>query len=205
MKLKVCGMRRPENIEDLLTVKPDFIGFIFYPKSSRYAPRFLDPMFAKMLDGPQKVGVFVNEDVEDVKYLARDYGLDMLQLHGQESPELCGELRDAGYQVIKVFSVGSEFDFDQLTPYEDVVDYFLFDTKGLLPGGNGTTFDWSLLEDYAGKVPFFLSGGIGPDHVAQIQALDLPMLYALDVNSKFEVKPGLKDVGKVGAFWEQLM
>ena len=122
------------------------------------------------------------------------FGLDMVQLHGGESPELCRKIKEAGYQVIKVFSVGDGFDFTRLTPFEAFVDYFLFDTKGKLPGGNGVVFNWAILENYPSEKPFFLSGGIGLENVANISAEKFPKLYAIDVNSRFELSPGLKNI-----------
>lgn len=205
MKLKICGLRHPDNIEDILDrVAPDYIGFIFYMRSARYAGRYLDPYFARSLAGVQKVGVFVDEPVEDMAEIIRDFGLDLVQLHGQESPETCAAVKAAGVEVIKVFSVGEAFDLAQLTPYEAVADYFLFDTQGPLPGGNGVQFDWTLLRDYPGKKPFFLSGGIGPEHAEPLRQVALPGLHALDVNSKFETRPGLKDVDRLRAFGEEI-
>lgn len=202
MKLKICGMRDEENILAVLTLEPDYLGFIFYEKSSRYARRHLDPYFARDLDGVQKVGVFVNEDAFQIEDAIEQYGLDLVQLHGQESPELCAAIRQQGTAVIKVFSVGESFDFEVLQPYEGQVDYFLFDTQGKLPGGNGYTFNWRVLETYPSETPFFLSGGIGPEHRDLIDHLDLPALHALDVNSKFELRPGLKDAEKLKEFWD---
>lgn len=201
MKLKICGLREPDNIEALLPLRPDYLGFIFYVRSSRYAGRHLDPFFARQIEGPKKVGVFVDEDRFQIEETVETYGLDLVQLHGQEPPKLCRDLRQQGVQVIKVFSVGEAFDFGQLGAYEPHVDYFLFDTKGKLPGGNGYAFDWRLLANYPSETPFFLSGGIGPAHRETVAELELAQLHGLDVNSKFEVRPGHKDVAKLQAFW----
>jgi len=200
MKLKICGLREPDNIESLLELQPDYLGFIFHVRSSRYAARHLDPGFARTIDSAQKVGVFVDEDRFQIEDLIDSYGLDLVQLHGQETPELCGALKRQGVAVIKVFSVGEAFDFSQLQPYEGQVDYFLFDTKGKLPGGNGYTFNWRVLVDYPSATPFLLSGGIGLEHRDEVEQLDFLQLHALDVNSKFEIKPGRKDVDKLRAF-----
>ncbi|MEM9986812.1 MAG: phosphoribosylanthranilate isomerase, partial [Bacteroidota bacterium] len=143
----------------------------------------------------------VDEDAHQIEDTARTYGLDYIQLHGNESPAQCKELQASGLQLIKVFSVANSFDFEVLKPYEEWVDFFLFDTKGKLPGGNGYTFDWEQMSNYPSEVPFFLSGGIGPEHRAVVKQLDLPKLYALDVNSKFEIRPGFKDVAKLKEFW----
>ncbi|MDP5168865.1 MAG: phosphoribosylanthranilate isomerase [Bacteroidia bacterium] len=203
-KIKVCGLREPENIDDVLSLSPDYIGFIFYPKSSRHIGGKLPTFYARQLDEAKKVGVFVDEVLREIKEFVHLFGLDVVQLHGKENPAFCAKVGDLGVEVIKVFSVGESFDFDQLTPYREVVDFFLFDTKGELPGGNGTAFDWTILEKYDGKVPYFLSGGIGAADGASLAALDLPGLYGVDVNSKFEIKPGLKDVKKLNTFFQEI-
>lgn len=203
MHLKICGLREPDNIEAILDLHPDYLGFIFYVRSSRYAGRHLDPVFTREITQAKKVGVFVDEDRFQIEDTVDTFGLDLVQLHGSESPELCEQLRSQGLEVIKVFSVGESFDFAALAPYESVVDYFLFDTKGKLPGGNGYAFDWRLLADYPSQKPYFLSGGIGPEHGQGLTDWQLPQVHALDVNSKFEVRPGLKDVEKLRAFRSQ--
>lgn len=196
-KVKVCGMRHQENIEAVLAAKPDFLGFIFFEKSARCAAGFPAPLLPKTTQG---VGVFVNENTEIIIENCKTYGLSCVQLHGKETPEQAAELKTEGFTVIKVFSVGVDFDFSQLEPYEQVVDFFLFDTKGKLPGGNGTTFDWSLLKEYPSQKPYFLSGGIGPEHVKIIQQITDDKLYAVDVNSCFEIEPGLKNPERVKQF-----
>jgi phosphoribosylanthranilate isomerase len=204
MNVKICGLREPDNIEAILPLAPDYLGFIFYERSARYAGRHLDPWFARELRGPKKVGVFVNEKQAEVERTVERYGLDLVQLHGEESPALCEQLRTSGLGVIKVFSVGEAFDFAALAAYEPYVDYFLFDTKGKLPGGNGYVFNWQVMATYPSAVPFFLSGGIGPDHQEAVRQLDFPQLHALDINSQFEVKPGRKDVEKLRTFLSSL-
>ncbi len=204
MKLKICGLRDEENITKILEIGPDYLGFIFYEKSARYARRKLDPYFAQSIQSAETVGVFVNEDSYQIEDTAQTYELDYIQLHGNESPQQCKELQAAGLKLIKVFSVGDSFDFNVLKPYEEWVEYFLFDTKGKLPGGNGYTFDWSQMDNYPSEVPFFLSGGLGPKHRELVQQLSLPKLHALDVNSKFEIRPGLKDVQKLQDFWHHI-
>lgn len=198
MKLKVCGLRSPENIDDVLDLDPDMIGFIFHLRSARYVGSFLDPAYARMLDGVQKVGVFVNETQDFMDDAIARYGLTLVQLHGGESPETCQAMQQCGVKVIKVFSVKNDFDFEALKPYEDFVDFFLFDTKvkGKL-GGTGQAFDWSILDQYNSKIPFFLSGGISMENVEEVLKLDLPQLVGIDVNSKFEDRPGIKNVGKL--------
>ncbi|MEM7655916.1 MAG: phosphoribosylanthranilate isomerase [Bacteroidota bacterium] len=203
MKLKVCGMREQGNIEGLMALRPDYMGLIFFAKSPRNVDESLDAAWVKA-QAMEKVGVFVNADLGTIEGKIRDYGLNLAQLHGKESPEFCAAVRNLGVQVIKVFSVGQAFDFAQLTAYETVVDFFLFDTKGKAPGGNGVVFNWELLEAYPSKVPFFLSGGINPDNVAQIEAHRFPQLHAIDVNSGFEIRPGYKDLTLLQSLTENL-
>jgi phosphoribosylanthranilate isomerase len=194
MKLKICGMKYPDNIIEVGSLLPDYMGFIFWEKSAR----FFDGVIPHLPKSIKKVGVFVNETAEVILAKAIKYDLQAIQLHGQESAEFCLHLKtelDAEIEIIKVFSVDDNFDFEILKPFETVCDYFLFDTKGKLPGGNGTTFDWKALEKYPSSKPFFLSGGIGLeeiDLIKEILTTNLP-LYAIDVNSKFEIEPGLKD------------
>ncbi|MGO4904168.1 phosphoribosylanthranilate isomerase [Flavobacterium sp. W20_MBD1_R3] len=195
MKLKICGMKYPENIFEVGALLPDYMGFIFWEKSSRY----FDGVIPQLPKSIKKVGVFVNETVEVIFSKAQKYDLQAIQLHGQESVKFCQDLKNKienSIEIIKVFSVDDSFNFEVLKPFETVCDYFLFDTKGKLPGGNGTTFDWKVLEKYPSSKPFFLSGGIGieeMDTVKEISKTSLP-LYAIDVNSKFEIEPGLKNI-----------
>ncbi|MEZ4774498.1 MAG: phosphoribosylanthranilate isomerase [Bacteroidia bacterium] len=204
MKLKVCGMKYRPNIEMILGLEPDFLGFIFFEKSPRNVGDSIRPEFVRFINSVKKVGVFVNATQSFIEEKAYDFGLDMVQLHGNESPEMCDSLRKTGLEVIKVFSVGEEMDFSRLNPYESVVDYFLFDTRGKNPGGNGVTFDWEMLAEYTLSVPFFLSGGIGIEELPLLAQFSHPQLYALDVNSRFEVQPGEKDVKKVKLLKEEL-
>lgn len=191
VKLKICGLR--DNAGQVAGLRPDYAGFIFYNKSPRYVGDDYVLPQSQFL-GIDKVGVFVDESMEKMAFLAKKYQLDYMQLHGHESAECCAQLKEQGWQIIKAFAVDEAFDFQTLKPYEDSVDYFLFDTKTAQYGGSGKTFDWTVLRDYASKKPFFLSGGIGLDNVAALEALNLDQLHALDVNSKFEVRPGMKDV-----------
>ena len=203
--LKVCGMRAPENIRALLELKPDFLGFIFYPGSSRYVGAGLDAALLHQFPAhTRKVGVFVNAGPESILAAAREYGLEAVQLHGEESPALCRQLRNQGLLVFKAFSIGEGFDFSSLAAYEGSCDFYLFDTKGPQYGGNGTTFNWDVLTGYNLATPFFLSGGVNLEHAAQLSKLSLPALAGIDINSRFETKPGMKDVGKVAAFFKNL-
>ncbi|WP_033369795.1 phosphoribosylanthranilate isomerase [Hymenobacter norwichensis] len=192
--LKVCGMAQSVNLTAVAALQPDFLGFIFYPKSSRYVGTQLNQAdLAALPAGIRKVGVFVNETVDKVLAQVAEFGLDLVQLHGQETPTECARLQAAGVPVVKAFSVGEEFSFEVLQPYVDHVDYFLFDTKGMQPGGNGTTFDWNLLATYSLPVPYFLAGGLGLEEAEALRNLRLPGLFALDLNSRFETAPGVKD------------
>jgi phosphoribosylanthranilate isomerase len=205
MGIKICGMKYPDNILEVGSLLPDYMGFIFWEKSSRY----FDGEIPQLPKSIKKVGVFVNETVAVILAKAQKYDLQAVQLHGQESVEFCQELKnkiDNSIEIIKVFSVDHSFNFEVLKPFETVCDYFLFDTKGKLPGGNGTTFDWKVLETYPSSKPFFLSGGIGIEEmeaVKEIVKTNLP-LYAIDVNSKFEIEPGLKNTEKLDSFKNNL-
>ena len=205
VKLKICGMKYPDNILEVGSLLPDYMGFIFWEQSARYFDGEM-PILPKSI---KKTGVFVNASQEEIISKITKYDLQAVQLHGHESVAFCKELKEHfgnAIEIIKVFSVDSAFDFDQLKPFETVCDYFLFDTKGKLPGGNGTTFDWKVLENYSSKKPFFLSGGIGVDEidlVNEILKTDLP-LFAIDLNSKFEIEPGLKNTKLLSSFKQKI-
>lgn len=198
-------MRDPENISDVATALPDFLGFIFYMKSARFVGKdFSSKQLKAIPEAIQKVGVFVNELPEKVIEICKRLGFQVAQLHGSESPEYCKQIKVSGLTVFKAFSVDNSFEFDQLSGYSEVCDYFLFDTKGHLPGGTGQKFNWELLKNYTGSVPFFLSGGIGPDDLEAIRNFEHPRWRGLDVNSGFEIASALKDVEKVRSFIETI-
>ncbi len=192
-------MKYPENILEVSTLLPDYLGFIFWEKSSRY----FDLEIPKIPESIKKVGVFVNATLEEILLKIKKYNLNLVQLHGNESPEFCKELKKSTIKIIKVFSVNDDFNFSALEPFEAVCDYFLFDTKGKLPGGNGITFNWQILKKYHSRKPFFLSGGIGLDDIKNIKKLNLP-IYAIDVNSKFEIEAGLKNIELLKSFKNNL-
>lgn len=202
--IKICGMRDSQNIQEVAALKPDFLGFIFYPKSPRYAVTVDKAVLEALPAGIKKVGVFVNESVEQMRQIAQEYGLDALQLHGGETPLQCLQLREEGYLLFKAFSIAEASDFDILEDYDGCCDYFLFDTKTPQHGGSGQKFDWSLLDNYRGETPFFLSGGIDLDDVEVIKNIKHPKFVALDVNSRFEIEPALKDVVKLKRFFENI-
>jgi phosphoribosylanthranilate isomerase len=200
MYIKVCGIKYPETLQAISALQPDFMGFILYPRSARYMRETLLPEQVHAIKGIQKTGVWVNESPATVIGLAELYGFDYVQLHGQESPDTCAAIRQAGYGVIKVFSVGETFDPAVLDPYTGAVDYFLFDTAGRQPGGNGVAFDWGLLQDAPITVPWFLSGGLGPEHHLLTPDILPAGCAGLDINSRFETEPGRKDPERVAAF-----
>ncbi|MDD7885404.1 phosphoribosylanthranilate isomerase [Flavivirga sp. 57AJ16] len=205
-------MKYKDNMSQVADLQPDYLGFIFYKKSARH----FNSSIPELPEPVKKVGVFVDENLEDVIEQINTHQLQAVQLHGKESPEYCKDLArivtDSAInfvEIIKVFSIKDEFNFEVLKPYEDVCDYFLFDTKGKLPGGNGYTFDWSLLNNYSSTKPFFLSGGIGLDQIEDIkkfiQSKASKYCYALDVNSQFEIEPGLKNIEKLKKFKQNLL
>jgi len=198
MIIKVCGMREAENIREVDQLRVDWMGFIFYPGSSRFVkevPSYL-PRKAK------RVGVFVNEEPPVIFERARQFGLDIIQLHGNESPSLCQALRDYNLEVIKAFSIESDkpFPTEKVERYEGYCDCFLFDTQTVLHGGSGRKFDWQVLTDYKGETSFLLSGGISPEDEEVIQAFKHSRWVGVDLNSRFESSPAIKDVSLLKEF-----
>tara|TARA_R110002153_G_scaffold43930_2_gene124000 strand:- start:14764 stop:15390 length:627 start_codon:yes stop_codon:yes gene_type:complete len=208
MKLKICGMKL--NTVEVAQLRPDYLGFIFWEHSSR----FFEGEIPDLPHNISKIGVFVDSEPDYIIEKVKKHQLQGLQLHGHESPEYCSkiaaELKKINQKVdiIKVFSIKEEFDFNALIPYEKVCDFYLFDTKGKLPGGNGYTFDWSILKNYPSTKPYFLSGGIGLNNLDKInEFIKLPEFkycYAIDVNSKFEATPGLKKIEELQLFKKAL-
>lgn len=203
MKLKVCGMKYPDNIAELALLKPDYMGFIFYPKSKRFVAD-LNPELVLNISKQniKTTGVFVNEPISTLKNILNTYHFSAIQLHGNESIDYLQELKkhlvatDQKIEIIKVFGVDEEFEFAELTPFEPYCDYFLLDTKTNAYGGSGETFNWDVLINYSSDKQFFLSGGISIDSLPKIidlQEKGLP-IYAIDVNSKFETSPATKDI-----------
>lgn len=193
MKVKVCGMKNAENIKGILALRPDYMGFIFYPKSPRYVED-LSAAWIKSVRSVKKVGVFVNAALTEVLQTVADYGLDAVQLHGAESPLQCSEIKRAKTEVIKAFGISEHFDWSELEAYQSVVDYFLFDTKHKDHGGSGKVFDWGLLENYRHDVPYFLSGGLDVHNLKEVVNIMDNRLFAVDLNSRFEISAGMKDV-----------
>lgn len=197
-------MKIPENIRAVAALQPNFMGFIFYPKSPRYAEPLDIATLNALPKSIKKIGVFVNEDLEDILTIATKYDLDGVQLHGTEMVEMCKELRKAGFIVIKAFPVAEAYNFKVTKAYEGTCDYFLFDTKTDAYGGSGVKFNWAMLNEYVGETPFLLSGGIAADDAEAILKIEHPKLAGIDLNSKFEVKPGLKNVELLSAFLKEI-
>ncbi len=204
MKLKVCGLREPHNIEQISRLAIDYIGFIFYKNSPRYIGDRISFDFVRSIPKHiQKTGVFVDEDSYSIFSAIARYDLDAVQLHGNESKALCQELKPY-VKVIKAVGIKEDFDFKTLESYVPHVDYFLFDTYSPQHGGSGTSFDYTILQNYHYEIPFFLSGGIDGEALQQIRKLPSGQLAALDLNSKFETEPGVKDPAKLATFIKQL-
>ncbi len=215
MLIKVCGMRDPENIRAVERLDINWIGFIFWPQSSRYVSK--KPAYLPTRQ--KRVGVFVDADMEEVKEKVKEYGLDIIQLHGKESAVYIRQLRslcgDRVTAIIKALNIATAEDLAQTEPYEGIVDYFLFDARKpprevggwLSPGGTGMQFDWSVLTAYKGSTPFLLSGGIGPDDADHIRewfsagsGSAATKCIGIDLNSCFEIKPALKDITLLNQF-----
>lgn len=207
-------MREPDNIDQVANLHPDYLGLIFYEAS----PRFVKNEVQNLDPAVRKTGVFVNASVEGISEKTLQYDLKAIQLHGEESAEFCQELKEQlsaegrSPELIKVFNVKETFDFKNLKEFENVVDLFLFDTKGINKGGNGITFNWEVLKSYPSPTPFFLSGGIGIEEIPGIKCLYAyfqnknkeELFYGIDVNSKFETSPGLKDTNQLKIFRDKL-
>lgn len=200
VRLKVCGMNK--NTVQVAILKPHYLGFIFWENSKRCFEGEIPPIPHSV----KRVGVFVDASIVEISEKVKSHTLQLAQLHGKETPAFCDELKKTIPQlkIIKVFSVKDDFDFMQLRQFEDVCDYYLFDTKGELPGGNGYVFNWEVLKDYPSTKPYFLSGGIGFDEIGSIQEFlkkpESKYCHAIDVNSKFEIEPGLKNIEELKEF-----
>lgn len=189
-------MRDAENIREVEALGIDLMGFIFFRKS----PRNVEVIPTYLPSAAARTGVFVNEDKAFILEKAGLMGLSHVQLHGSESPQLCSDLRAEGLKVMKAFSIGGPEDLGRVQCYTGCCDMFVFDTKCQTVGGSGRSFDWSLLNEYEGPVPFLLSGGIGPESVDQLEGFSHPFLAGYDLNSRFELAPGIKDVKAIKDF-----
>jgi len=194
-------MRDNENIRAAAQLKPDIIGFIFYPDSPRFAGELLKPeILSELSPAIRRAGVFVNGSFTEITKTVQKYFLNMVQLHGNETPELCRQLKSDGLEVIKAFNINYIKGFSQCSDYISCTDYFLFDTVTMKHGGSGQKFDWKILENYSLSHPFFLSGGIGPEDAESISGISNPSFYGIDLNSRFEINPGLKDIDTLRKF-----
>ena len=201
MQIKICGIKYRENLQEVIKLNPDLIGFNFFPSSPRFIGNNLNPAdFAVIPIHIRKVGIFVNQDEHEVSVIHQEYGLEFVQLHGNENIEICRKLNSEGIKIIKAFGVHEKFDFLLLADYAPFCDYFLFDTLSFNFGGSGKRFNWEILNKYDSGHPFFLSGGIDPDDAERIVALSFSSMAGVDVNSKFELEPGLKDTGLLNKF-----
>jgi len=203
MKIKICGLKHPGNINEIADLKPDYMGFICYAPS----PRFATDLQTKTLDALPasiyKTAVFVNEDAETITKLIDTYNFNVIQLHGNEDPEFCRSFKHK-VTVIKAFGLDKDFDFERLNNFTGSVDYFLFDTKTDLHGGSGKSFDWGLLDNYKLDIHFFLSGGLSLDNLEEVRSINHRQFYGVDLNSKFEIGPGLKNIDKLKKAFELL-
>jgi phosphoribosylanthranilate isomerase len=205
MKVKICGLREHSNVMELSALDPAWMGFIFYQGSKRYiynAEQFINLQLLKKTI--KRVGVFVNESAERIQQLQAQFELDLIQLHGDEDPAYCSILAAKGLKLIKAFQIAGSDDFEKVEAFAPYVEYFLFDTKGDLPGGNGKQFNWSLLIERRFSKPFLLSGGIAPDMAAELNSFKHPDCEGVDINSRFEDAPGLKNVLLTKTFIQQL-
>jgi phosphoribosylanthranilate isomerase len=199
--IKVCGIKSPVNREALSASGIDLMGFIFYPRSKRYIGNLPEAEKKQLFATPvPRVGVFVNEKIPEVLHQAEKYALSYIQLHGDEDPAYCREVRKAGFHVIKSFGISSSFSFASTSYFTEVSDYFLFDTKAASYGGTGKKFNWTLLDQYTGEKPFLLSGGIQPEDANLLREIRHPKLAGFDLNSGFEDHPGWKNIHKINAF-----
>ena len=196
--IKVCGMREEQNISDLEKLDIDWMGMIFWSGSKRYVSR--PP--SRLPQRVKKVGVFVDASLDDIRQHVSDYQLDIIQLHGHETPAFLEALKPL--TLIKAFNIADASDLQKTKAYEGVADYFLFDTKGKIVGGNGEKFDWTVLTAYEGSTPFLLSGGIGPDDAQRVKKFHHPKCIGIDLNSRFESAPGLKDIDQLQTFIKQI-
>ncbi|MDR2804297.1 MAG: phosphoribosylanthranilate isomerase [Dysgonamonadaceae bacterium] len=201
MKIKVCGMTNAENIWELVRLPIDWMGMIFYEPSCRYAGNLPADAILQTPLRIRKVGVFVNASETEIREKVKRYDLQAVQLHGNESPNVCRRIKEQGVIVLKAFAVSDEKDLNDCALYNsEVCDYFLFDTKTPHHGGSGNQFEWQLLESYSGKTPFFLSGGISAADADRIKAIRHPLLCGVDLNSRFETAPGIKNIDLLQTF-----
>jgi len=204
LKIKVCGLNEPANITEIARLFPDFMGFMFYRGSKRFIGSQPSSLFVTKPPGILRTGVFVDSDLTGILNSIADYSLDAVQLHGNEDPSYCLKAKETGKIIIKAIEINNNLSFSSLKPFIKSCDYFLFDTGTGGKGGSGKKFDWGRLNDYELGKPFFISGGIGPDDAPAIKRINHSCLFGVDVNSCFEISPGIKDVEKVKKFISEI-
>ncbi|MDR0428294.1 MAG: phosphoribosylanthranilate isomerase [Dysgonamonadaceae bacterium] len=204
MKIKVCGMKYPDNIKEVNQLPIDMMGFVFYDKSPRYIDNLSPDVMKTINPEIRRTGVFVDASIEKIQEAVYRYSLDIVQLHGNESPEFCQSLKQNDIKLIKAFSIEVPEDFNPTKLYENQIDYFLFDTKTAQYGGSGRKFDWEILSFYQGNIPFILSGGINESDTDRIKNIKHPAFAGIDLNSRFELSPGLKDIKKLNKFVQHI-
>jgi len=205
LKIKVCGMRDYENIKQLVQFPIDYIGFIFYPASPRFAGLKIDSSILEIIpNNIKKVGVFVNEPLKELLRIVKENQLECVQLHGNEIPDYCNAIKEEGYTIIKAFKAEPEKLTCETTSYRFAADYLLFDTPTANYGGSGIKFNWEILKQQKFYLPFFLSGGISPGDEDNIKKIDIPGFYAIDINSQFEIGPGIKNIKMISDFIKNL-
>jgi len=202
LRIKVCGMKSTQNRQEVEKLDIDFMGYIFYAPSKRFVG--VNPEPGLFNSEKPKVGVFVDENAFEILGLAKNLGFEYVQLHGNENPKTCQMLKNQGLKIIKAFNVDEKFNFKTTQQYEKVSQFFLFDTKTKLHGGSGEKFNWAILDNYTGHTPFFLSGGIGPDDAKTIKEINHPKLTGVDLNSGFELEPGIKNIENLKIFIVEL-
>lgn len=202
MLVKVCGMRNVQNIQEVLALEPDFLGLIFYSKSPRYVPEEMSMALNFGFGKTKKIGVFVNYAEEQILRIAKLFHLDGVQLHGNEPSELCKNLKNSGLLVFKAFGINAEDDLERSEEYQSTCDFLLFDTKTKSYGGAGRKFDWEILSHYHGELPFLLSGGLSEEDAEAVKAFNHPKMVGIDLNSRFEISPAMKDIDRLRTMFQ---
>lgn len=197
-------MTSPDNIKRVATLSPSMMGFIFYRNSPRYANSIPVEVIASLPPAITPVGVFVDASTDEITATASRYGINTIQLHGHESPHQCEELRASGFHIIKAFGIDTTIDWDSIAPYQAHSDFFLFDTKTDAHGGSGHKFNWLSLCNYPLTTPYILSGGISPDDCHDIIVFRQPLMAGIDINSRFECSPGIKNISLLSSFISSL-
>ena len=198
LEIKVCGNTNPKNLREVCNLTPDYVGFIFYDKSKRFVQN-TNAVGKNASCKAKRVGVFVNAGASYIMQVVDEFELDIIQLHGDETPNFCQEMNEIR-PVFKAFQINLNFNYNNLTRYKSACNKFLFDTASSMYGGSGKKFDWQLLSKYKLDIPFLLSGGVGPEDLPNIKAIRHPMFSGIDLNSRFETTLGMKDIVSLSTF-----